>query len=198
MTGDQAAWGEANLRCLMAAIGAVRARAGAAGEAAAPGPASRHPESPDPPAAFERLRAGFGLSGFELAAVLLAAGVELDPGAGRPGTGGQRHQRRPSHAGVRATHAARCALGRVHAVSGAAPVAVDRAWPGQPGHGHPVPAQRAHASLPSRSRLPARSARRPGRAGPPSGRASPSPTAATRSGPPPLGHPRPAVPRRRG
>ena len=79
MNGDQAAWGEANLRCLMAAIGAVRTQL-AAGEAAAPGPASRHPESPDPPAAFERLRTGFGLSGFELAAVLLAAGVELDPG----------------------------------------------------------------------------------------------------------------------
>jgi hypothetical protein len=73
MTGDRATWSEANLRCLMAAIAAVRTRL-AEGTAGAPAP-----ESLDPPTAYERLRSGFGLSGFELAVVLLAAGVELDP-----------------------------------------------------------------------------------------------------------------------
>jgi hypothetical protein len=81
MTTDASHWSEANRECLMAAIGALRAvlEHGAIGDATA-APAAAPPADIDPPAAFERLRTGFGLSPFELGVVLLAAGIELDPG----------------------------------------------------------------------------------------------------------------------
>jgi ATPase family associated with various cellular activities (AAA) len=73
MTDDQTPWSEANLQCLMAAIRTIRARL------AASTADTTTSESLDPPVAYERLRTGFGLSAFELAVVLVAAGVELDP-----------------------------------------------------------------------------------------------------------------------
>jgi hypothetical protein len=80
VTADAASWSQANHRSLLTAIDAVRARLE---RAAADPTTSAQPAlaaAPlDPPAAFERLRASFGLSEFELAVVLLAAGVELDP-----------------------------------------------------------------------------------------------------------------------
>jgi hypothetical protein len=79
MTPDPAHWSQANRQCLLEAVDAVRARLE---QVAADGTATGELTLPaarlDPPAAFERLRAGFGLSPFELAIVLLAAGVELD------------------------------------------------------------------------------------------------------------------------
>ncbi len=103
MTTDQARWSEANRRCLMEAIGVVRAlledAATAGGTTAAPTPPAPPAPQPgvslDPPAAFEQLRAGFGLSPFELDVILLGAGVELDDRlaelvAAVGGTGGAR------------------------------------------------------------------------------------------------------------
>lgn len=74
-TIDTESWVAGNLSRLTDAIGTLRdrLRAGTDPEPAAPQALL------DPPAAYERLRDGFGLSSFELAVVLLGAGIELDP-----------------------------------------------------------------------------------------------------------------------
>lgn len=81
MTADTAIdaepWVASNLSRLTDAIGALRDRL-QAGTDPEPAPAQAQAQL-DPPAAYQRLRDGFALSSFELAVVLLGAGIELDP-----------------------------------------------------------------------------------------------------------------------